>query len=69
MRWRGGGTGAEARRPLGLAVIGGLIVSQILTLYITPVIYLYLDRFHSRFTRRRPAGGQQKLVPEPQVVG
>jgi multidrug efflux pump len=39
------GTGAELRRPLGIAIVGGLIVSQALTLYTTPVVYLYLDGF------------------------
>ena len=47
------GAGAETRRPLGLAVVGGLLVSQVLTLYLTPVIYLYLDRLHERFSSKR----------------
>jgi multidrug efflux pump len=49
----GTGTGAELRRPLGIAIVGGLIVSQMLTLFTTPVIYLSLDRVRIRFSRRR----------------
>ncbi len=45
------GAGAEARRPLGLAVVGGLLVSQTLTLYVTPVVYIYLDRLQQRLSR------------------
>ncbi|WP_228983188.1 efflux RND transporter permease subunit [Paraburkholderia gardini] len=49
----GHGTGSELRRPLGIAIVGGLIFSQMLTLYTTPVIYLYFDRMRQRFNRRR----------------
>ncbi|HEX5129950.1 MAG TPA: efflux RND transporter permease subunit, partial [Usitatibacter sp.] len=57
----GAGDGAELRRPLGISIVGGLIVSQLLTLYTTPVVYLYLDRFRL-WTRRRLGMGPQ---PEP----
>jgi HAE1 family hydrophobic/amphiphilic exporter-1 len=50
----GFGAGAESRRPLGLTVVGGLLFSQLITLYITPVIYLYLDRFQSRVSKDVP---------------
>src|SRR5438132_8804937 len=50
----GTGTGAEIRQPLGYAIVGGLIVSQALTLYTTPVVFLYLDRLNAWLTRARP---------------
>jgi HAE1 family hydrophobic/amphiphilic exporter-1 len=49
----GFGAGAESRRPLGMAVVGGLLVSQLLTLYITPVTYVYMEKFRGLFTRRQ----------------
>jgi multidrug efflux pump len=49
----GTGNGSELRRPLGIAIVGGLIVSQMLTLYTTPVVYLYLDRLRALFSRNR----------------
>jgi multidrug efflux pump len=53
----GSGIGSELRRPLGIAMVGGLLVSQVLTLYTTPVIYIFFDRIAQRFTRKSPAWG------------
>jgi len=50
----GTGTGSELRRPLGITIVGGLIVSQMLTLYTTPVVYLFFDRLRLRFKGRQP---------------
>jgi multidrug efflux pump len=51
----GTGIGSELRRPLGIAMVGGLLVSQVLTLYTTPVIYIFFDRIAQRFSRKSPA--------------
>jgi HAE1 family hydrophobic/amphiphilic exporter-1 len=67
----GFGAGSEARRPLGLAVVGGLVVSQLLTLYITPVFYIYMERFRGTGTKLR---WRKKLktvavaAPEPVTI-
>jgi multidrug efflux pump len=49
----GGGMGSELRRPLGISIVGGLLVSQILTLFTAPVVYLYMDRLHNKLARRK----------------
>jgi multidrug efflux pump subunit AcrB len=60
----GTGTGSELRRPLGITIVGGLIVSQMLTLYTTPVVYLFFERLASRL--RRPAERGVRIdLPEP----
>jgi multidrug efflux pump subunit AcrB len=57
------GTGSELRRPLGISIVGGMMVSQALTLYTTPVIYLYMDRLQLRFRRRKHAPAIPGEVP------
>ncbi len=64
--WLGGGVGAELRQPLGITIVGGLIFSQMLTLYTVPVIYLYFDKLAQRMKPRdlshpRAATGQRRL--------
>jgi multidrug efflux pump len=61
----GSGTGAELRRPLGITIVGGLLVSQILTLYTTPVIYLFMERIARRFGKPRPAEAPGVGEPPP----
>jgi multidrug efflux pump len=62
----GSGIGSELRRPLGIAMVGGLLVSQVLTLYTTPVIYIFFDRIAQRFSRKSPAWGPGA---QPQTAG
>ena len=61
----GTGTGSELRRPLGIAIVGGLLVSQVLTLYTTPVIYLFFDRLAERFSKSRRSRTVEETVPAP----
>jgi HAE1 family hydrophobic/amphiphilic exporter-1 len=67
----GTGAGAELRQPLGIAVVGGLCLSQLLTLFITPVIYIYLDRFDRMLKRRLDPQFEEKVDPleHPDRVG
>jgi multidrug efflux pump len=64
----GWGEGAELRRPLGLSIFGGLIVSQLLTLFTTPVIYLGFDRLGRRWSARRPREGGDPGLPHPNAL-
>jgi HAE1 family hydrophobic/amphiphilic exporter-1 len=61
----GVGAGSEMRQPLGLAVVGGLLVSQLLTLFITPVIYLYMDRLRRRAPRPKPQAAPAEALHPP----
>jgi multidrug efflux pump subunit AcrB len=70
----GTGTGSELRRPLGISIVGGLLLSQLLTLYTTPVIYLALDRVARRFKPTAPPATSSEppaapSVPPPQRAG
>ncbi|HRJ70165.1 MAG TPA: efflux RND transporter permease subunit [Beijerinckiaceae bacterium] len=62
------GAGAELRQPLGIAVVGGLAVSQIMTLYITPVVYFYLDKIDSFFAGRETEGAGAEFAPALTVI-
>ena len=60
----GSGAGAELRVPLGIAIVGGLILSQLLTLYTTPVVYIYLDRLRLWLRGRRGRGPAHGVLPD-----
>ncbi len=61
----GHGTGSELRRPLGYAMVGGLVLRQMLTLFTTPVVYLYLDRAHYWYESRKKARRTRKEEAAP----
>ena len=57
------GAGGDVRRPLDLAVVGGLVISQLVTLYITPIIYLYLERVQQRFASKSASSRRLEDAP------
>ena len=59
-----GGTGSELRNPLGVTIVGGLLLSQLLTLYTTPVIYLYMERLRARLTTPAATGRLPGIAPQ-----
>ena len=64
----GTGTGYELRRPLGITIVGGLILSQLLTLYTTPVVYLTFDRLRLRMRGKQHDGLVQRAGPAPSAA-
>jgi multidrug efflux pump len=64
----GTGTGSELRRPLGITIVGGLIMSQLLTLYTTPVVYLTLDRLRLRFQGKQRDTLSSAPAPAPSAA-
>ncbi len=62
----GRGTGSELRRPLGITIVGGLMVSQVMTLFTTPVVYLFFDKLRARFASAK-RHGPGRAVPQPEA--
>jgi Cu/Ag efflux pump CusA len=65
----GTGTGSELRRPLGITIVGGLLVSQVLTLYTTPVVYLYHDKAQRWFGRKKQLSPRlQRVLSDDEAI-